>query len=232
MPVQGLLQRCQKDDKIAHILCVDDNDTCLDVLEEYLLATGLEPVIHKAHSGSEAFEKAKEAISSGHPFDVAIVDMNMPGMTGMQTARLFAEELESAAPAIILLAYPCERPCIEEATAAGVLAIESKPLAFAKVIYAVIGAMHGEKRGCSPLEQFIQPMNKPRKKPQALSSANGSPSGPKLKVLVADDNNVNRQVAQLFLSRLGHSSVLAQNGAQAIEAVRNSGMMIEYYGNL
>ncbi len=175
-------------------LIVDDNETNRLVLEEQLAAWRMRPVA--VASAAEAIATLREAARSGEPYDVALLDLMMPGTDGLMLARQIRADPTLGAPSMLLLTSD-QTVTRQEVEDAGVHASLSKPV------------RHGELRGAlrALLGEAIT-----RPEPNA-------PDGPELgtRVLVVEDNEVNQLVAAGLLESLGCSVAIASDGVEAVQ---------------
>ena len=112
---------------MARILIVDDEETIRDLLKEVLSAEGHE--FHLAAHGKEAFEILHE-----RSIDLAIIDRNMPGMTGIEVVQLIRRNPKTAKVKILMCTAASITKEIDEAFAAGADDYILKPLNFATVV--------------------------------------------------------------------------------------------------
>ncbi|MEU5695550.1 response regulator [Actinosynnema sp. NPDC020468] len=178
-------------------LLVDDNDTNRQVLSAQLTAWGM--VCATAPSGPAALD----LVAAGGRYDVAVLDMHMPGMDGVVLARrLRALEATRDLPLVLLgslaaLLEPAERDLFD--------AVLTKP-ARVSVLHATLGRVLGVGPGR-------------RLEPARIVSTPVEPGSGALRVLLAEDNPVNQKVARLMLTRLGHRVDVVGNGEEAVRAV-------------
>jgi PAS domain S-box-containing protein len=191
------------------VLLVDDNVTNLRILT--LQLTGLGMSCTSAASAEEALALVDEGLS----FEVAVLDLNMPVVSGLDLGRRLQQRLSAQCPPLVLLTGKgATPPDVERLFAATV----TKP----------------SKRGVLR-DILVQLLCEPAERPQEGSTAVGggeaaaAPANPPaglqvsgLRVLVAEDNLVNQRVAQLMLARLGIEATIVTNGLGALEAVRQA----------
>jgi CheY-like chemotaxis protein len=124
---------------MARILIVDDEESIRDLIKEVLSSGGHEFVL--AASGSEAFEVLrKKAV------DLAIVDRNMPGMTGIEVVQLIRQNPKTAAMKVLMCTGASVTKEIDEAFAAGADDYVLKPLNFAQLVGKVTKALASPPR--------------------------------------------------------------------------------------
>ena len=186
-------------------LVADDNmDTCASVTR-MLEVIGMNP--EWTMSGKEAVYKAKFAHEGGKPYKAFIIDWLMPDLNGVEVVRQIRAVIGEDTPIIILTAYDWTE-IEEEARRAGVTAFCAKPL-FLSDLYDVLNAS---------IE--AEPVTK--REPTRSIRLKGS------KVLLVEDNDLNREIAVAILSEMDVQVEEAENGKVAVEMVRSS--KPGYYG--
>jgi len=184
------------------VLIVDDNDSSRAALHGLTLSLGLEA----DDTGSAA--EALEWVRSGRPFDVAIVDMQMPGMDGLALSReLRLHRDAQQLPIVLLSSYGGGRKRAVESSA-DVQATLTKPVKASQFHDALVNQL----RNGVPERLTLE-------KKRALTTMHYLPKIAALRILVAEDNPANQRVAQLLLKRLGHEIDLASDGREALAAV-------------
>ncbi|MDI6912058.1 response regulator [Nocardioides sp.] len=175
-------------------LIVDDNETNRFILEQQLSAWRMRPMA--VASAAEAIVALREAASSGGPYDVALLDLMMPGTDGLMLARQVRADPTLGAPAMLLLTSD-QTVTREEVENAGVHASLSKPV------------RHGELRGA--LQALLgETTTRPAPAPT------GGP-GLRVRVLVVEDNEINQLVAAGLLENLGCTVDVASDGVEAVQ---------------
>jgi PAS domain S-box-containing protein len=181
------------------VLVVDDNATNRHIARAYLEGWGM--LVRETAAPSEALEW----IRRGDPFDAVILDMQMPEMDGVTVARRIRESGAAERLALILLTSLGRREAADDGLFAARLQKPIRPSQLHDVLVTVlVGAEAVERRAA-----------------QAVVSAE-APRRP-LRILVAEDNAVNRQLALLLLEKIGYSADTAANGREALEAVERDG---------
>ena len=178
-------------------LVADDNmDSCVSV-EKMLRTIGLRP--EWTTSGKEAVFRARYATQQGDPFRVYIIDWLMPDMNGVEVVRRIRTEIGEQVPIIILTAYDWS-DIEQEAREAGVTAFCAKPL-FLSELYEVL------QNASYPNGTQIEPI------PNAEEFAGK-------KILLVEDVELNREIAQTVLEESGMKVVSVENGRQAVDFMR------------
>jgi CheY-like chemotaxis protein len=147
----------------------------------------------------------RSAAAAGAPFDAAILDMQMPGMDGLSLARLIKAEEPLRAVKLVLLTSFGHAGQGREARAAGIAGYLTKPVDEADLHDCLADVLFGPPRGT----------------PRALvtrHSIREDRPGPEVRVLVAEDNEVNQKVAVRTLERLGYRVDVVGNGQEAVDA--------------
>ncbi|MDE2510508.1 MAG: response regulator [Elusimicrobia bacterium] len=124
---------------MARILIVDDEEAIRDLIKEVLSAEGHE--FHLAAHGSQAFEILRKKT-----IDLAIVDRNMPGMTGIEVVQLIRQNPKTAGIKILMCTGASVTKEIDEAFAAGADDYVLKPLNFAQLLGKVAKALASPPR--------------------------------------------------------------------------------------
>ncbi|HTB81207.1 MAG TPA: PAS domain S-box protein [Opitutaceae bacterium] len=180
------------------MLVVDDNATNRRILSTLAQNWGLAP--RTADSGPAALA----LIDSGETFDVAIIDMQMPGMDGVTLGREIHKRRSSETLPMVLLSSVGMHNQIPENLFAVRL---TKPAKASQIFDAIAGIFPWE-------EDAPAPRHDPTVQAQAASPVRTE------RILLAEDNIVNQKVALHMLSRLGYRADIAANGLEALEAVR------------
>ncbi|MCA1687799.1 MAG: response regulator, partial [Actinobacteria bacterium] len=188
------------------VLVVDDNETNRKIVHHQVISWGMKNGM--AANGPQALEMLRGAAKSGEPYDLAILDMQMPGMDSMELARTIKAEPEIAATRLIMLTSLGRRVDAEEARRVGIDAYLTKPVRQSR-LYDAIATVVGAPAQTMPEEaQPATPHS--RRKVTAPSGA---------RVLVVEDNAVNQKVAVRMLERLGYRADVAADGIEALEAL-------------
>lgn len=183
----------------VHSLIVDDDESMCENAAELLDDMGLRAQF--VTSGREAVELVVETQNTD-PFHLVIVDWKMPDMDGVETARQIRGQVGDEVPLIILTAYDWSE--IEtEARAAGVTAFLSKPFYRTKVCY-LLSELSGER---APIVQ-----NLPLERPDYSNK----------RILLVEDNEINREIATELLSETGVKIEEACDGEEAVRKVAES----------
>ncbi len=156
-------------------------------------------------SGREAVVRTAEAIELADPFEVYIVDWSMPDMNGVETVRQIRKIVGDDSPIILMSAYDWS-DIEDEARQAGVTGFISKPL-FATDLHRALERSLGKS---------AEDPSQPPEPAHADKSFTGR------RILLAEDNELNREIAVVILAEAGFTVECAENGQQACDMVRGS----------
>ena len=191
------------------ILIVDDNQTNLLVLENQLKHSGAKVVV--VSSAYAAIDLLKDP--SALTIDLAIIDMQMPNMDGLQLATAIHQLAGWEQLSMMILTSTLEDIPEPELRAAGVSMYLNKPVLPAKLYAAV--ALSLKSSGHYVAAGYLNVGDD-----KSVVSGELRPQfGEAKKVLLVDDNITNQQVADIFLSRIGLEVETAENGRVAVDAV-------------
>ena len=199
------------------VLVVDDNETNRKIVHEQIVSWGMRNGMAK--NGQEALEVLRRAAGGGDPYDLAVVDLQMPGVDGMELAITIKADHSIAATKLVLLTSMGLRGEAEQARKAGFAAYLTKPVRQSKLYDAIATAM-GTPAGRE--QTTVKPA---RRTPIAVRDTLKGTAGRsreqirRAHVLVAEDNQVNQKVAVRMLERLGYRADVVADGLEAIEAL-------------
>ncbi|MHC4471995.1 MAG: response regulator [Planctomycetota bacterium] len=184
------------------ILIVDDSDTTRRILCRLAESWGMAP--RPASSGREALE----LVRFGEPLDLAIIDSEMPEMDGSTLARSIRQYRGPNELAVMLMGTGSLSQGDPEDGDGDpeIAACLRKPLKPSSLFDALMGSLAGHPEANRP---------QPEEPPATTRLADRVP----LRILIAEDNVVNQQVALRMLDRLGYRADLAADGQEALEAV-------------
>jgi signal transduction histidine kinase/DNA-binding response OmpR family regulator len=189
------------------VLVVDDNATNRRILEEMLKNWRMRPAI--AAGGAEALEMLAEAREKGEPFHLLLLDVNMPFMDGFELAGRIREQPGYDESPIMVLTSSGLRGDAARCRELGVSAYLTKPVkqsCLLDAITTVLGTTE-PKGATAPLvtQHTLRETLRP------------------LRILLAEDNAVNRRVALGMLEKRGHTVVAAVNGTEVLAALEAEG---------
>ena len=178
-------------------LIADDDEVLLETALDTLMSIGV--TAEPAKNGTDAVQMAVARHSQGQDYEVVILDWKMPDMDGLEAARRIRREVGSGVPILIISAYEWS-DMEEEARKAGVNGFVSKPL-FRSTLYNKISELLGMENAARETEDD-----------------NSDIVG--MRVLVAEDNDINWEIISMLLSMQGIQSTRAENGQKAVDAIK------------
>jgi PAS domain S-box-containing protein len=184
------------------VLIVDDNATNRAILRQQLNHWGLR--VAAAEDGPKALLALRAAAASKKPYELAVLDMKMPGMDGLALARVIRDDPAVAETKLVMLTSFGQAGHAQEAVRAGVAGYLTKPVDEADLHDCLVEVFLGEGSGARPLVTR-----------HSLQEARPAQAA---RVLVAEDNEVNQKVAVRILEKLGCRVDVADNGAEAVAA--------------
>ena len=197
----------QADLRGRRILCVDNTKANLELLSCYSKDWGMECVT--TTTPAEALNSLQLATDCQQPFDLAILDMHMPEMNGLELAGKIRALTTNHPFPLVLLTSIGRRGDGRQAQEAGFSGFVTKPIRKSQLfncIATVIGLAH--------------PDNEIRPAPLITThKLNEIAVQTSSKILVVDDHSVNQQLAVLLLNRLGYRAEVAADGKEAMAAV-------------
>ena len=176
----------------------DDTDTCLNV-STMLSKIGMRP--EWTISGKEAVIRTKYAVEQGDEFSVYIIDWLIPDMNGIEIVRQIRKVIGNRCPIIILTAYDWA-DIEDEARAAGVTAFCEKPLFLSELRRVLAEPFRAE----------------PASKPAQPTAADLKGK----KLLLVEDNELNREIALEILKEAGFVVDTAEDGAVAVQKIKQA----------
>jgi signal transduction histidine kinase/CheY-like chemotaxis protein len=191
------------------VLVVDDNETNRLVLKSQLQAWRMLPDV--AADGASALAKMRDAADTGHPYAVAVLDMCMPEMDGLQLAQALAAD-PALAPTRVMVLTSAMHTDQERARQAGVRQCLTKPVRHSELYDALMHLAAPEVTGAATSAQDT-------------ASSPAEPEPFRGRVLVVEDNQVNQLVAHGVLTKLGYLVDIAADGLEALTHAGGDGVL-------
>jgi CheY-like chemotaxis protein len=185
---------------------VDDNATCLRILGSLLGQWNAQPTL--CGSGREALIKLDQAKHQKRPFGAVLLDARLPDPDGCTIAERIKNDPELAKTTVMMLSGATQSAEIARCQKSGVAAYLTKPVLTQELLNAILRAS-GTVQG--PTAEAIEPDVPPQ--PKVTRN---------LRILLVEDNEVNRIFTSCLLGNWGHKVVVAHNGREAVAAVRKA----------
>jgi two-component system sensor histidine kinase/response regulator len=182
------------------VLIVDDNAASRSLLTETLTGWGLE--VESAGSAAVALLRLEQEHQAGRRFEALLLDAQMPDAGGVALFEQARRELGAAPPTVMLLSVTDRRSAGAAGRHKDIAAYVAKPWNRTELFTAVAGALLGTS---------------PSRPAAARHSAALAAGRSRLRILVAEDNPVNRTVVVRTLEKQGHSVAVAFDGREAVE---------------
>jgi two-component system sensor histidine kinase/response regulator len=188
-----------------HVLVVDDNEMARNVLDDML--SGMSFKVDQALGGKEALVEVKKAGKVGNPYEIVFLDWRMPGMDGIETAKAIRELPLEVLPHLVMVTAYGREEVMKEAESAGLEDFLTKPVN-ASVLFdtamRILGGQSNEERTSDRDVPNIM---------EDLAVIKGA------SILVAEDNELNQEVAIGLLTDAGFKVKIANNGQEVMDMV-------------
>lgn len=199
-PFQLIIPGSVKDKRV---LIVDDNKTNRFVLSEQLKYWGC--MYDEASNGHKAIEKLITASKQEAPFEIAIIDMQMPGMTGEELGRQIKKNPDIQNTKMIMMTSIGQRGDAKKIEKIGFDAYLIKPVKQAKLL------------GCLKAISENSPVSFPETPKKIITQYSVSENEKnQIRILLVEDNKINQKVALNIIKKLGYHADLANNGREAV----------------
>ncbi len=186
--------------KNCRALVVDDDFNTCDSVSYMLGQIGMRA--EWTLSGKEALLRTRQAVTRGDTYTVYVIDWMLPDMNGLEVTRRIRKEMGEDVPIILLTAYDW-MDIEEEAKEAGVSAFCSKPMFLS------------ELRSCLKNIVDVEEREETQGEGETVKRRTG-------RILLAEDNELNQEIARVILEDAGFSVEIAGNGQIAVEMLKNS----------
>jgi two-component system sensor histidine kinase/response regulator len=189
------------------VLIVDDNSTnCLIVshqLNAWKVAHGA------ADSALAAKEVLRQAARDGAPFNLVLLDMQMPDQDGLSLGKDIAQDPQIPTPRMILMSSLGHSPARELLAESAIQACLNKPVKQSSLLRCLQGTAQPESlyAGAQPLKAMASPRREADRR--------------EMRVLAAEDNSVNQRVVRSQMQKLGVVVGVVNNGQEALEALES-----------
>ncbi|MFC6857077.1 response regulator [Marivibrio halodurans] len=201
----------------ARALVVDDNESARTILVGMLRDMGLS--VDEAGSGPRALELVEERRKGGTPYSLVFIDWQMPEMDGCEVARNIramtrqgegaAEGRQEEGPALVMITAYGQENLHEAAEDCDILAVLSKPASASVLFDLVVRLLDGES--LEDLRSFDEPEPLPQ-----IPDLSG------MRILLAEDNDTNQEIATELLHETGATVTVVANGRQAVDQLSTS----------
>ena len=193
----------------VRVLIVDDNATNREILTTRLTSWGMRP--SEAQDGPAALQALCRALDENDPFRIAVIDMQMPGMDGETLGRAIKADSRLADTRMVMLTSLGTRGDARRFEEIGFAAYATKPIRHQE-LKAVLSLALTDRTEAEPTPRPIATRHTARETLNLFA-------GRKARILLAEDNITNQQVALGILKKLGLRADAVANGAEALKAL-------------
>ncbi len=193
------------------ILIVDDNRTNQNVFKEYLKSWGA--VFDIAGSGEQALLKLKEQ-SGTAPYDIALIDMQMPGMSGLTLGKRIKSNPAIKKTVLIMLSSIADRGDTKDLLSAGFAGYLTKPVKKKKLFDTLQTVLSMNESGDAGSAVITSYRVEEIQKAQSVLKKS-------LSILLVEDNKINQKVAQKMLEPMAKKITLADDGKKAVDCFKS-----------
>jgi two-component system sensor histidine kinase/response regulator len=197
---------------LVRILVVDDNHTNRQILRHQIVAWKMQ--VGGASSGDEALRLLRVAVAEGQPYQIALLDVQMPHMDGFTLAATIKADPVLAATRLVVLTSMGHALSSAELNQLGIEAYLSKPVKQSRLFDCLISRLSGTD--VDPKAAALVPLTASVSNP-----SNIEPEFKKARILLAEDNTINQKIALAQLNRLYYRADAVSNGREVLGALQN-----------
>jgi two-component system, sensor histidine kinase and response regulator len=188
------------------VLVVDDNATNRRLLEVMLLGWAMVPTL--VSSAPEALAALRAALANGDAFPLVLADVQMPAGDGFALAAAIKKDADLAGAAVVMLTSGGQSGDAARCREIGIAAYLTKPIRSKDLRTAILLALAGSSVH--------------RDQPVLVTRHSLREARPPARILLAEDNDVNRLIATRMLEKRGHTVVSATNGREALDILSDA----------
>jgi len=187
----------------GNVLIVDDNKTNLSIISKYLEFVGLN--VEEAESGEEALGKLQKSVKENNQFNLAFIDMNLSDMSGVDLAKAMnaSNDIKNVPRIMLTQSGSLSKKELEEYNVSGYIL---KPYKKKQLLNITRTVLNSDKEGIILVSD----------NQESDSSSVGKLMN--AKILLVEDNVVNRKVALAIMGKIGFTADTAINGRLGVEA--------------
>ncbi len=214
-PPSRPVRRAPKD---LRVLVVDDNVACCQAFGAMLESWSIKFAF--AHNGRDALNVMRTAGAAGEPFQIALLDMQMPGMSGFALTEEIKRDPVLATTQLIIMHTIGRRGSSSSWAEAGINGYVTKPVKQSALFDAIMDAVavpSGPRLGVNVPKQ--QTFKTTTELSRLMMRPVAAPRMSNFRVLLAEDNMVNQKVALRQLLNLGFRADAVANGREVIDAL-------------
>jgi CheY-like chemotaxis protein len=191
------------------VLVVDDTPSYQGILREQLEGWGIRPEV--SSGAAEAWQRVQEAARAGQPYALLLIDVDLEGSDGLGLAQSIKNDPELASSRLIMFTTLLNRLNTNTMKATGISACLVKPIRQSRLLECLIDVMSAS----GALPALSMDAETTVRTPVPIHPANYS-----VRMLLAEDNEVNQRVALKQLKKLGFSADAVSNGNEVLAALQ------------
>jgi two-component system, sensor histidine kinase and response regulator len=196
----------------VRVLVVDDNPPAREILCHHIFDWKMQAAY--AARGPEALQKLRTAAQEGKPYEVALLDLQMPEMDGLTLARAVTADFLLAGTRLVALTSLGQPSATEELTLAGIDTYLMKPVKQSRLFDYLVNTM------------WIAPVRPtgevhPDRPAAPTDASHSNPQLGETRILLAEDNCTNQRVSLALLRKLGYGADIVANGLAVLEALQS-----------
>jgi len=185
------------------VLVVDDNATNRLLLSKMLERWKMRPA--QAANAAEALQRLEAAKQAGSPFDLVLIDVQMPGVDGFALVEQFGKQTGLGDFVVMMLTSAGQAGDAARCRELGVAAYLTKPVAQEELLPAILAVLEERKPRMEP--------------PRLVTRYTIREQGRHLRILLAEDNAINQLLATRMLEKQGYTVACANNGKETLSAL-------------
>ncbi len=193
------------------VLIVDDNESNRLILHHLVSGWGM--VDDLAENADSALHRIADAQQRGMPYDLAILDVIMPGKDGLQLARELQNHPGGSSIRLVVMTSMLQRGHAEQARQAGAMGYLPKPVRHDELrdcLRTVLGLVEGHRENSTQTLAVV---------PQLVTRHTVAENVQHQRVLIVEDNIVNQKLAVRMVEKLGYQPDVVDNGQEALAAL-------------
>jgi two-component system sensor histidine kinase/response regulator len=199
-----------RDVAAVRVMIVDDNATHREILCQQVVAWKMQAA--SAATGPEALQKLRAAVQEGDPYNLALLDVQMPGMDGLTLARAIKSDPSIAGTRLVALTSLGQGCTTAELELAEIATYLVKPVKQSRLFDCLVNAMGKDlaRDTFAKSDSAASPTH----------SSQGDPQPRIVRLLLAEDNHINQLIAVDQLRKLGYVADVVPNGLAVLEALK------------
>lgn len=196
------------------VLIVDDNRTNRDILKRMTSKWGMRPAL--AENGAEALDIIRKTTGDGSPIPLLLIDACMPKMDGFSLAEEIRKIPEMHAITILMLSSAEQKGKAEKYRDYGISSFQLKPIKQSELYNAIVDALY--EAGFPDLQDELEYLKSERHEKEQRKNDAGAMCASR--VLLAEDNAINRKLAVSLITKHGCTVTAVEDGEKAVEAFK------------